>query len=70
MALSEKSEHLLDELKEFSEAETITEVIRDALRLSHAVMTAQKKGLRLELCDPKNPEDRQVLAGSSQLIPA
>lgn len=70
VALSEKSEKILEELKDFSDAETITEVIRDALRLSYAVMVAQKEGLRLELCDPKKPEDRKVLAGFSQLLPA
>lgn len=70
MALSEKSEQILEELKDFSDSETITEVIRDALRLSYAVMMAQKQGMRLELCDPKKPEDRKVLAGFSQLLPA
>jgi hypothetical protein len=70
VALSEKSEKILEELKDFSDAETTTEVIRDALRLSYAVMVAQKEGLRLELCDPKKPEDRKVLAGFSQLLPA
>lgn len=70
VALSEKSEQMLEELKEFSDAETITEVIRDSLRLSHMMMLAQKQGYRIEICDPKNPNDRKALAGLSLTIPA
>lgn len=70
VALSEKSEQLLDELKSFSDAETVTEVIRDALRLSYVIMVAQKEGMRIELCDPKNPENRSILSGFKQLNPA
>lgn len=70
MALSEASEQILEELREFSEAETITEVIRDALRLSYVVMVAHKKGKRLELYDPKNPDERELLPAFKRLLPA
>jgi hypothetical protein len=70
VALSEKSEKILEELRIFSDAETITEVIRDALRLSYAVMEAEKKGLRVELSDPKRPGTSVILTGVSRTIPA
>jgi hypothetical protein len=70
VALSERSEQLLEDLMAFSGAETMTEVIRDSLRLSYLIMVAQKEGKRIELCDPRNPKDRRILTGYDQVIPA
>ena len=69
VTLSKRSEGLLDELKEFTDAETITEVFRDSLRLSYLIMAAQKKGLRVELRDPADPLGRPALIGVGSTIP-
>ena len=69
VTLSPKSELLLDELKEFTDAETVTEVFRDALRLSYLVMKAQKTGLRVEITDPADPNGRSTIIGVGVEIP-
>jgi len=69
ITLSHQSEKLLEELKEFTDAETVTEVFRDSLRLSYLVMNAQKKGLRVEIHNPADPKSRPALVGVGQSIP-
>ena len=69
VTLSPKSELLLDEIKEFTDAETVTEVFRDALRLSYLIMKAQKNGLRVEVTDPSDPEGRSTIIGVGTEIP-
>lgn len=69
VSLSAKSKKLLDDLKEFTDAETTTEVFRDSLRLSYLIMTAQKRGLRVELRDPADPNARPEIFGIGNSIP-
>jgi len=69
ITLSKQTEKLLEELKEFTDAETVTEVFRDSLRLSYLVMSAQKKGLRVEIHNPSDPKSRPALVGVGQSIP-
>jgi len=69
VTLSAKSEILLEELKEFTDAETVTEVFRDALRLSYLIMKAQQNGLRVELTDPSDPKSRPTIIGVGDEIP-
>lgn len=69
VTLSPKSELLLDELKEFTDAETVTEVFRDALRLSYLIMKAQQNGLRVEVTDPSDPKGRRTIIGVGVEIP-
>jgi aryl carrier-like protein len=69
ITLSHQSEQLLEELKEFTDAETVTEVFRDSIRLSYLVMNAQKKGLRVEIHDPSDPKSRPALVGVGHSIP-
>ena len=69
ITLSQQSEQLLNELKEFTDAETATEVFRDSLRLSYLIMNAQKKGLRVEIHNPADPKSRPALVGVGHSIP-
>lgn len=69
IALSSKSVNLLNEIKEYTEAETTTEVFRDSLRLAYMVMNAQKQGMRLELHNPANPSERPVIIGLGSTLP-
>ena len=69
ITLSHQSQLLLEELKEFTDAETVTEVFRDSLRLSYLIMNAQKKGLRVEINDPADPQSRPALIGVGHSIP-
>lgn len=69
VTLSKQSEALLEELKDFTDAETVTEVFRDSLRLSYLIMNAQKKGLRVEIHDPADPKSRPALVGVGHSIP-
>ena len=69
VTLTQRSVDLLNELKEFTDAETDTEVFRDALRLTYLVMKSQKEGLRLELRDPADPKRRPELVALGSAIP-
>ena len=69
VTLSKQTEALLEELKDFTDAETVTEVFRDSLRLSYLIMNAQKKGLRVEIHDPADPKSRPALVGVGHSIP-
>lgn len=69
ITLSHQSEQLLEELKKFTDAETVTEVFRDSLRLSYLIMNAQKKGLRVEINNPADPKARSELVGVGHSIP-
>ena len=69
ITLSAQSGNLLEELKTYTDSETVTEVFRDALRLSYIVMTAQKEGKRIEIRDPSDPTARPTVVGVGQFIP-
>jgi len=69
VTLSPKSEAFLGELKEFTDAETVTEVFRDALRLSYLIMKAQQNSLRVEISDPSDPKGRSTIIGVGVEIP-
>ena len=69
ITLSHQSGALLEELKDFTDAETVTEVFRDSLRLSYLIMKAQKEGLRVEIRDPASPKSRPSLIGVGEVIP-
>lgn len=69
IALSPQSVNLLNEIKEYTEAETTTEVFRDSLRLAYMVMNAQKKGVRVELHNPSDPSERPVIIGLGSTLP-
>ncbi|OBY26729.1 ribbon-helix-helix protein, CopG family [Leisingera sp. JC1] len=69
IALSPKSVAILDELKDYTEAETTTEVFRDSLRLAYTIMNAQKNGLRVEVTNPADPNARPSIIGVGNEIP-
>lgn len=47
ITLSKRSAEMVRELKESTDADTDSEVIRNAIRLSYSIMLAQKSGARL-----------------------
>ena len=55
---SEDSLERLEELKDYTDAETTTDVLRSSLRLAYLIMTAEKQGVRVEARDLASPDDR------------
>ena len=58
ISLSEDSLERLEELKDYTDAETTTDVLRSSLRLAYLIMTAEKRGVRVEARDLEDPEAR------------
>lgn len=53
--MSARSARLFDEIKEFTDADTDSEVFRNALRLAYAVMMAKQHNRQIVAVDPVNP---------------
>lgn len=69
VTLSDKSRELLEEIKEYTDAETVTEVFRDALRLSYSIMKAEQKGLSVRIQNPNdNSEKSTILVLGRQVV--
>lgn len=53
ITLSKRSTSMFRELKEHTDADTDSEVFRNALRLSYAIMKAQQKGYQVAAVSPE-----------------